>query len=447
MQYPTMPLFFGKVLGQDSFSIQAQSTAMYQPRDIALVLDFSGSMNDDSNFSAFGKLGRTAVEANLQQMWTELGSPAYGKMGFAPQWAVVQGTPEDVGHSVPHVTVEYRYNSVYVTSTQSLTTVKLQFSNGSTQSFSPSSTTTGTFQGTSSNASRQITKVWVKSWRNYNVFGSSGESFDFTSGNINDTLKTALGLDNVSYPYSHGGSWDAYINYVKSSSNVNYDAGYRYKFGAMNLITLWLENYAAYSQVPDLWKTSAQPVTALKGAVSIFMDFIREVQTDDRVSLIIYDALDGEAIVEKTLTTDLDAISDIVTHRQAGHYTSYTNIGAGMHSARLELDQNGRPNAFKLIVLMTDGNANYAKGSYSVSAANQYVYDEAALAADQSRRYPVVTIGLGAAADTSILQSVSNTTKGKFFDVPGGSSIEDYNSQLSQVFKDIANSRPLMLVQ
>ena len=57
MRYPNLPLFFGRVLGKDDFSIEARAIAMYQPRDIALVLDYSGSMNDDSEFKSIGNLG------------------------------------------------------------------------------------------------------------------------------------------------------------------------------------------------------------------------------------------------------------------------------------------------------------------------------------------------------------------------------------------------------
>jgi Mg-chelatase subunit ChlD len=38
-------LFFGKVLGTDSFKTNTQAVAIYRPRDIMLVLDYSGSMN------------------------------------------------------------------------------------------------------------------------------------------------------------------------------------------------------------------------------------------------------------------------------------------------------------------------------------------------------------------------------------------------------------------
>jgi uncharacterized protein YegL len=40
------PLFFGRVLGTNEFDAGATATAIVRPRDIMLVLDFSGSMNE-----------------------------------------------------------------------------------------------------------------------------------------------------------------------------------------------------------------------------------------------------------------------------------------------------------------------------------------------------------------------------------------------------------------
>ena len=52
MTYPNLPFFFGRVLGRNTFDLQSSAIAMYQPRDIMLVLDFSGSMNDDSELKS-----------------------------------------------------------------------------------------------------------------------------------------------------------------------------------------------------------------------------------------------------------------------------------------------------------------------------------------------------------------------------------------------------------
>jgi hypothetical protein len=445
MEYTNLPFFFGKVLGHDTFAVRGESTAMFLPREMMIVLDYSASMNDDSEYSAIAKLGQAEVEANLTDIYGDLGSPVYGNLPVTPNWATVHGAPENGALQIPHITVQYRYNAVYVTSTVSITQVKLEFAGGAQQTFTYTGTT-GTFQGTSTNASKQITKVWVKSWGNSVTFGTNGEYFDFTSTNMNTIMKKALGLDSVTYPYPSG-SWDAWIDWVESSSNQNKNAGYRYKFGYHNLIVWWLEIKPGYNQTPDLWKVRAEPMAALKSSVDVFMDFISAVDTNDRVGLAVYNAADGEGQVEIALTENYDPIVQSVNTKQAGHYHQYTNIGAGLHEARVHLDNNARPNASKMIVLMTDGVANWKNGTYNEAAANQYVLDEAALCAHESRKYPIMAISLGAGADTSIMQQAADITGGRHFNVPGGSSQEDYYQQLYDVFEEIAKARPLQIVK
>ena len=43
MTYPNNPLFFARFLGNDEFTVSAQSIAMYQPRDILVVLGAWGA--------------------------------------------------------------------------------------------------------------------------------------------------------------------------------------------------------------------------------------------------------------------------------------------------------------------------------------------------------------------------------------------------------------------
>jgi Flp pilus assembly protein TadG len=444
MTYPNLPFFFGRVMGKDSFTLTSSATAMFQPRDIVVVLDFSASMNDDSEFGAIGKLPRATVESSLQNCWNDLGPPSYGLLGFTPQWATAQGVPQNSGNGTPHISVEYRNTAAYVASTHSLVKVKLTFSGGSTQTFStftPSGTKTGTFSGTGGNAGKRVTKVQVRSWNNNNAFGTDGESFDFA---VNSTFKNALGLNSVAYPYSSG-SWDGYIDYCESSSNSNADAGYRYKFGGMSLVSYWFENYPSYSKIPDLWKTRHEPLYALKDSMAVFMDFISSVDTQDRVALVIYDATDGNAILESNFTEDLTSISNIVNHRQAGHYHDYTNIGAGMQKGRETLVANARPNASKLMVLMTDGLANWHNGNYDLDGAADHVASEAAAAV--AAKFKIMTVCVGAGGDTSTMQSVADTTDGTFYHIPGGASHQTMHDQLKQAFKEIANARPMLLVK
>ncbi|MCU0959608.1 MAG: VWA domain-containing protein [Pirellulaceae bacterium] len=444
MTYPNLPYFFGRVLGHDTFDLTSTAVAMYQPRDIVLVLDFSGSMSDDSQLTAIPKFGKTAIVNGLSQFYQELGSPVYGNIpGFEPQYITVNGVAP-AGPTKPQISVEYRFKSVLVNSTLPLENVVLKFSNGAVQTFSGLSATSGTFAGTGVNAGKAIYRVWVKSGDNLSGEGTNyGEPFDFDASTIRATIKTALGLNAVAYPYP-AGSWNEYIDFGRNNAD-NKSAGWEYKFGYANLVAYWLASRNGYSETPVLWKVSAQPVTALKDATDMFMDYILEVDTNDRVGLVIYNASNGNAKLETPLTTNLPLVPQIVRQRQAGHYHDYTNIGAGMQSAREHLIANGRTNAFKMIVLMTDGVANWNNGAYNITAAKNHVLSEAAASA--SLNYPIVTISLGAGADIALMEDVAEITESRHFNVPGGAAIGDYRAGLMQVFREIADARPLKLVQ
>jgi len=341
------PLFFGRVFGREAFSVSAETIAMFQPRDIMLVLDFSGSMNDDSELRSIYSLPQSVIEANLLAIYNELGQPTYGNM----QW----------------------------------------------------------------------TPVYIRS-------------------NNDSHVISQLGLNGVPYPYPSG-SWNSYVNYVQSSGYIH-NAGYRRKYGYLTWVNYLLQSKPKSNQTPDLWQTSEQPIQQVKDAVSLFVDYIQEVNTEDQIGLSIYTSTDGTATLESGLTMNYDSVTALANHRQAGHYDVYTNIGAGIKNARDELVANGRTGAFKMMVLMTDGIANRPGDS---TQGEQYALDQAQLAADAG--IPVITISLGTSADTTLMQGIADMTKGVHFNVPGGSGIAQYEQQLTDAFRSIADDRPLKLVK
>ena len=80
------PLFFGMFAGHSLFDTEAQSIATFQPRDIVLVMDCSGSMNDDSEFKQMDQLGRSHIEYNQYEIYQQLGSPTFGNMSWQPRY-------------------------------------------------------------------------------------------------------------------------------------------------------------------------------------------------------------------------------------------------------------------------------------------------------------------------------------------------------------------------
>lgn len=342
-----LALAFAGIFGTSEADVRAEATAVYRPRDIALVLDYSGSMSDDSEIQRIPTLGRSFIESNLRTMWEELGSPRYGNLTF-----------------------ETRY----------------------------------------------------------------------ISSNDRNVVRATLGLDNVPYPYP-AGSWNEFIDYVRTDGTLN-THGYRRQYGGLTLVNYWMARRGSYSNTPDLWMTSQQPLRAVKDAVSIFLDFLREEATEDRVALIIYNSASEDALLEISLTDDFDAIETTTFRRQAGHYNSMTNIGAGMRVGREHLVEYARPGAQQTMILLTDGVANRPG---TTAEAQTYVRTQARLADEAN--IPIATISLGSGADASLMREVAERTGAVHFNIPGGQGVAAYEEDLRQVFRRIAIERPLRLVR
>lgn len=430
-----LPLFFAPVLGESKASLETFAVATFQPRDIVVVLDFSHSMCYDSMFYRLALMGRTAIENSLLEIWQDLGSPTYGNLAFAPQYAAYHGVA--ASGTIPHVDVTWKGTSVAVTSTSNITKVRLQFTNNNTQTINGSGMT-GTFQGSGSNNGKEIKYAWVLSNGNANVSpGGYGEKFDFS----NTGIIAALGLSNVAYPYP-AGSWNEFVDYVTGGSADINNAGYKYQFGLMLWVNYIQDEHGSYAETPELWKTRQQPTAILKDGVNLFIDYLTSAEADDQVGLSVYSLGNSTgAKLELGLTKTIEQVKTITQHRQAGHYDPYTNIGAGMKLARLELEANSRPKASRLMVVMTDGVVNRPTDA---TTGRALVLSEATAANNSKIR--ILTISMGIMADADLMQQVADSTGGEHYHVPGGANFSEYQQQLLNAFQQIAASRPLKLI-
>lgn len=430
MEDRKLPLFFAPAIDNDNVIMKVGSVATYQPRDMVLVLDYSGSMNDDTEFKSSNELGHTTINTAIDTMWTELGEPSYGDMPYAPTYVTVAGVPADVTNNIPHITVEYRRKSVKVTSTVELEKIILQDNGSNFVEFDELSGTTGVFADNT-----KIRRVWVESGGNIAISGdAAGERFEFDDADI----VGYLGLDAVTYPHPSG-SWTDFVDYVNDDSDVN-EANYRSMFGTKCLINYWNERKPKYSQTTGLSVCTAQPLTAAKNASDVLCDYITAVEADDQVGLSIYThSSSNGAYLESGLTHDIASIKPLYRNRQAAHYDNMTNIGGGLKVAREELENNGRQDAYRVIVLMTDGVANRPSGY-----AEQWAIHQANLC--KTSKIKIMAIALGLGADENLMLQLATITGGKRFIVPGGGTITEYEAQLMQVFQDIAADRPLKLL-
>ena len=443
------PLFFAHVFGEESFDLQASAVATFQPRDIMVVLDYSASMNDDSEFKTIDTLGNAEVEANQLQIYGELGSPSFGAgLAWEPQWMTIPGN-EPTNSYRPKIHVQHRYNQVYVTSTKPFSRVRVYRYGNYTTSYAE-----GTWnadeqvyeQHLTYNDSSRITRVKVRSghWdSNQQDWNRYEENFwTESTSQVRSAARKAWGLNSTSYPYP-GGSWNEYIDYCTSSqsSNQNKQAGYRYQFGYRNFVNYLLNWRPSHASTPLLANTSEQPITAVKNSVDVFLGFMQEINTSDRVGLAIYNSSSGWGKLEQELTLNYGVLSSISRQRQAGHYHSMTNIAAGLDEARQELQSRGRAGALKMIVLMTDGVPTFPQ---STSYARQLAINAAQECANA--KFPVVTISLGTGADVALMEQIAQMTGGIHFNVQGGRPVAEVEEDLRETFRQIAKERPLRLV-
>ncbi|MEX2188717.1 MAG: pilus assembly protein TadG-related protein [Pirellulales bacterium] len=471
-----LPLAFAWVFGRYSQDLLVQATSYVKPREIALVLDYSGSMNDDSTFNAFGSLGQSAVEANMLNIYNTLTTPGMGTMPAATQFLTVDG--QAASGTIPHISVTFGAdagtgkNYVDVTSTSNLTNVILRFDNGSEYMHSGLSGTSGKFYPNSSNSSRRIDRAWVKSGTNSTTAPGTGYSSSNYGERFMDdtaTIKSVFGLSGTYGPYSV--NWDTWFSYVKSDSQCK-SAGYTKKYGGLTFANYLLTNRAKYSQTPDLWKTPHYPTHALKLGTTQFCNFVDDLNYNDRLGLVIYaqtariekdntGTSNGTAVSLGTdwLTYNISAINTIQSQKQASHYDNTTAIGLGLKEAHSLFDQKARVNAKKVVVLMTDGLANvYPSGwslpggfdwtsmtdldndgdsDYSTSnKAVQYTLYEAKQLIDDD--VIIHTLCVGSGADITPMQAIANASGGICVVVPGGTSIAQMEADLLGAFNEIA---------
>lgn len=469
-----LKLMFAPVLGEGHSRISAKAISFVEARDIVVVMDFSRSMNFDSRFLALGKLNQSDIENNMEDIYNALDPANFGNMPFDPAWVTVSGQP--ASGPVPHIDVTWKAYSVDVVSTKDLSNVVLEFSNGRHYKFDNlKQGKTGTFQGTGRNSGKRIRKVWVKSGSNASGDGPGyGEKFDFYN---NNTIKKALGVNSVNWPYP-GGSWDSFINYCRDGYNWEYyldNAGYRFKFGGACLVEYLLHTQYSHSKCPDLWKTPHYPFHAVKQGCTLFTEFLGALEFGDHIGLVSYDSyhriettldepgLPAVDISANPLTNNYTAINDLQRHKQAAHYHSATNTGGGMADAINLLTQYGRYGARPTILLMTDGNANTVDPGWSVPAGwnwheltdydgdgyadyttndsgKLYAFVKAKEAIDAG--YTIHTMSVGADADRDLMKAIAFAGKGQWIDVPGGSTVASLEAEMLTAFSKIAANVP-----
>lgn len=453
-----LPLAFGWAVGTPTMDLRAEAIAFVEARDMVVVLDFSGSMCDDSKYSAINRLGQAPIEENMTNIINAM-NPNLGDLTFEQEYLRIVGNPPAYWWQAQNI-VTFKDREAFVESSANISRVTLRFDNGSTQTFYPNSTS-GTFRGSGYNNNRKITSVYVSA-------GYGGEE-EFRD--TNSAVKEAFGLDRLAYPYRRG-SWDEFINYCRD--NINSNTGNRQKYGKLNFCDYIISRRYHHYETQDLWKAPHYPFHAVKEGFSLFLTFLEDLDFGDEVGIVSYDE---NSRIEHTLnedgtyaslngnmiSDDYDTLDTIQRHKQAGHYGSYTAMGFGVNEADELLRAHARHGARPTIVLMTDGNANRYQNGWSLpndwnwneltdydgdghadyttnDRSKQYAIWEAVQA--HKRGVTIHTMSVGANADRQVMTAIANACGGIHIAVPGGATIAELQAQMLEAFRQIAAKVP-----
>lgn len=459
----SVPLLFANIFGKSQKDMFAESTAILVPRDIAIVADLSASHNDDSELR---HINEPNISINLWNVWAAMpggmspSDPNYSPQKAGPTWGAFM---QQAGFG--EMTLNSGYNPVsdtglaYLPKGSSWTSNTVIANLLRAQNYNEREVSAILSASYDSDETvwkaRVCTALGLSVWRSGLGADPDGklpkwQIEGLTPGNGDTKVVWSSELTWVrSYPYPSG-SWSDWLTYVKSTSSRMYSEGntaFRYRFGVKTFMNYLLENKPSHSACPDLALTPAQPMQAVKEAVERMMQIIDELDTDDQVSLEVYDTWGRH---EVDLTKDYAQISHRLNQMQAGYYQSTTNMADGENKAIAELSSGrARLAAVKVMILLTDGNANTDLSGYT--GYDEYEPDtlpkiqareKAQEAAAMGIR--IYTVGVGARVDTVGLEEIAAIGHGTYFQASG--SIDDYTAQLRAIFETLGGKRPVMLI-
>lgn len=510
----SLSLYFARVFGENRKDLQASATAALGPRDIAIVADLSASHNDDSELGKYRELainlkdvwdampipkGNNGVGNGIDPPppgnpnspndppGTGPGHPGNqggnpdpgadpqgGQLGPTWGWMYYWGNELDSEYD-PVADPGLMYFPRYVnwTNDDLVTWYENVGYSGEEIAALMGNAHDGDLDSMGEYAwtNRVAVALGLARWDSGLEGGlweavppgkrNSGDGNDWVGG----TELTWL----VDYPFDSG-SWSHYVySYVRSTSTKMYRANsnFRYRFGLKTFINYLLEKKPGYDQTPELAGTPHQPMEAVQNAVEHMMNTIKALDSEDQVSLEVYgytvkhevglgsshaSADPGATGVEThNYPTNHDAVAGRLKELQAGHYDNYTNMGGGIARAIETLTgANARPEARKVMIVLTDGDANVDEsGNITSSGGRNYARAQAGAAA--AAKIKIYTVSVSSSAATEFMQELADIgnvdgseAENAFF---AGTNVEEYGAELAGIFQLLGARRGVELVE
>jgi Flp pilus assembly protein TadG len=412
----SIPVFFGRVFGASSVASQASAVAAVNPRDICFVVDLSSSMNDDTAPSS----GTTTHDTLIQNFYNSL----FGVTGA--------GAPN----------VPYNPSESTKSITGSTTTLKLSSLNTQFPYVVPAA----------QSANSQY-------WTDY--FNINGTSFSYKK------------YVQFLITYGRDGPIGGTSRYsIMSVNNPNYKKHSETVGGTL------------FTDFP----ASEMPTHALRRAVIAALQVIKERNSTisdsaykDQVSIIAFDRKNATGDTDnvqilRSLTVDYTdamnvAMKKIQACKQSSGQDIYcTNSEGGLslaykllspYNAATNPQGAGREHANKVVIFLTDGNANLKEtedgviGQYMTAHPGGWDDDypsNAALmqsAKMQGENWYLYAVGMGLDSDQGFMNKMAvkgGTAKdGKSYDNATDSNV--YEETLKSIFQNIITNPKLRLVE
>lgn len=446
-------LFFGRIFGMASLAQEASAVAAVNPRDIAFVVDLSGSMNDDTD-----PRYSTSSPAMIQNVYDDFGFGTYpGNSQYAGQSLGIRNSSSWV---------------YYLTKRG------------------------GPLRGSSIPARYRVTSSDSSSVRTRKAYAwvMEVQLGDPDTGLMPNMIPVPNADNSANYNY-----WKSFIY------------SYRRKLGYKSYMKLMMskarDGKLAGSYTPLSLKSSLcpcpmhtetvggesfsfppseMPTHAARRAMIAALQVIRDrnqtisnVNQKDWVSIIAFDSISKETIM-LPLTDNYSSAMQICTQLQAAGMTG-TEAGMGLAYDHIKPENEGgmgRNNANKIIVLLTDGMPNQKQSS--TTTINNYISDNDSVWTDpdtgeevnnwvtsgsyknaknaalmqtsmmRGDNWYAFAAGIGRGCDYDFMDRVARmgATANNDGESPRGSDDPTvYEAVLRQIFEDIITNPKLRLVQ
>ncbi len=491
------PALFGRVFGHMSFAQKASAVAMANPRDIAFVVDLSGSMNDDTEPTwatseinrIFGPDGyRSSGDELMRQVYTDLGFGSFpGAMEHIGQFAGVANDgqtyatlTEDGGPlTKSDVPMEYR-----ILPADSETTRK---------SKAYSAILEYQIARLMPNALPPPTAANFAYWEKYIDYVCRWATVKEPTwrGTIppgQDRSRCITGFNNPNRNiYPDAGTVNAFRNMLGYRTYVQFIMDYGRDTpvvaGEYSPVSIhspycpWREEETAGGTY--LFPVRTQPMHSARRALVDAIHLIKQRNASipnhaerDRVAIVTFDRITGGGpMIEQLLTGDYEAAMQVCTRLQtvsdigASTATELGLIAARDHLASKYEGGEGRNEADKIVVLLTDGvpdlyasnpvainryiGRNPSSDFYSggVYALNAPLMQAAEM---QDNRWQIFPVGIGSGTDYDFMDRmarVGGTANNEGVCFRGSGSPAEYERRLTEILGKIIATPEVRLVQ